>query len=90
MIAASVKNEKLTIPAYRLLPGDLNPMFDRKLNPYPYTLQNARSEYKENVEYDVVILENEYLILTVIPSLGGRLTAWLTSVMEEMFFIKIR
>jgi tetratricopeptide (TPR) repeat protein len=73
MIAASVKNEKLTIPAYRLLPGDLNPMFDRKLNPYPYTLQNARSEYKENVEYDVVILENEYLILTVIPSLGGRL-----------------
>lgn len=68
-----VFEDKYCIPTYELLEEDLNPLFDRKLNPYPYTLQNMRSQVKNNIEYKVVFLENEYLRLIVIPSLGGRL-----------------
>lgn len=71
--AAAVCSTKMTIPTCALLQDDVNPIFDKMLDPYPYSLQNYKSNELIDKEYDVVILENEYLKLTVIPSLGGRL-----------------
>jgi tetratricopeptide (TPR) repeat protein len=68
-----VERIKLTIPTYELLPDDRNPIFDKWLDPYPYTMQNHVSQLRTDKEYDAVIIENEYLKLTVLPSLGGRL-----------------
>jgi tetratricopeptide (TPR) repeat protein len=68
-----VEQIKLTIPTYELLPDDRNPILDKWLDPYPYTMQNHVSRIRTEKEYDAVILENKYLKLTVLPSLGGRL-----------------
>jgi tetratricopeptide (TPR) repeat protein len=73
MTSAKAYFAKLDIPTYEVLAPDLHPILDKKLQPYPYPLQNNRSAAKRNVTYDVIKLENEFLELTVIPSLGGRL-----------------
>jgi tetratricopeptide (TPR) repeat protein len=64
---------RLKIPTYKILRDDLNPMFDSKLNIYPYTLQNFRSKTRDYTDYEAVIIENEYLRLIILPELGGRL-----------------
>ncbi|WP_193726527.1 DUF5107 domain-containing protein [Paenibacillus guangzhouensis] len=65
--------EVITLPTYELLREDLNPILDKHLNPYPYTMQNHRNAVRSMKTYDAVILENEYLHLTFLPTLGGRL-----------------
>jgi tetratricopeptide (TPR) repeat protein len=40
---------------------------------YPYTMQDHLSRNLENVTYKAVYLENEYLKITCLPELGGRL-----------------
>lgn len=61
------------IPTYELGEDSLNPIFDKMLDPYPYTMQNSKTGERRDVVYETVMLENEYVKLTVIPSLGGRL-----------------
>jgi tetratricopeptide (TPR) repeat protein len=70
---AKAYQDKIVIPTYELLQDDLNPIFDKRLDPYPYTMQSGICPSKKDCEYDVVVIENEYLKITVIPSLGGRL-----------------
>ena len=40
---------------------------------YPYNMQDHLSRKKENVTYKAIFLENEYLKITCLPELGGRL-----------------
>jgi tetratricopeptide (TPR) repeat protein len=40
---------------------------------YPYTMQDHLSRKLENVTYRALFLENEYLKITCLPELGGRL-----------------
>ncbi|WP_169306549.1 DUF5107 domain-containing protein [Cohnella pontilimi] len=70
---ASARIGTVTIPTYELGTDDINPILDRRLNPYPYTQQNHKTGVRVEKEYEAVVLENEYIRLTVIPSLGGRL-----------------
>lgn len=70
---AKVWIDRVVIPTYQLLEDSINPMIDHKMDPYPYTLQNYRSNTIENIEHEAVILENNYLKLIVLPNLGGRL-----------------
>ncbi|MDB4868814.1 MAG: hypothetical protein JWR03_3147 [Cohnella sp.] len=65
--------DTVTIPTYELGPDDRNPAFDKRLNPYPYSQQNYKTGVRTEKEYEAVVLENEYVKLIVIPSLGGRL-----------------
>ncbi len=74
----------LTIPTYGWT-DDVNPKFwaleDRiKLSTtvkgaivYPYTMQDHLSRTKEDRIYKALFLENEYLKVTCLPELGGRL-----------------
>ena len=40
---------------------------------YPYPAQTSLGDVKQDVSYDMVYLENEYLKLTILPAFGGRL-----------------
>ena len=40
---------------------------------YPYPLWDKLTNVKSDKEYEVLVLENEYIEITVIPELGGRL-----------------
>lgn len=70
---SGVYREKIVIPTYRLLGEDINPIFESRLEAYPYSYRIFRENVCRDTEYEAVILENRYLKATVIPSLGGRL-----------------
>ncbi len=75
---------KITIPTYGWA-EDVNPKFwalegNVKFSTtvkgsivYPYTMQDHLSRTKEDVTYKALFLENDYLKITCLPELGGRL-----------------
>ncbi|MBA3441099.1 MAG: DUF5107 domain-containing protein [Pyrinomonadaceae bacterium] len=70
----------LIIPTYELGPPDPNPaLLDwgrRRSRPvYPYTMLDTLTDKRVEKSYKAVYLENEYLRVTVLPELGGRLYA---------------
>ncbi|MGW8316162.1 MAG: DUF5107 domain-containing protein, partial [Bacteroidales bacterium] len=69
-----------TIPTYQLGPDETSPLFytgrgvqGAAGHYYPYPAQISLGEEKTEVTYEMVYLENEYLKVTIIPSLGGKL-----------------
>ena len=79
---ASVKiwQEDVEIPTYRLNPAEKNPMFythesyqgaEKKI--YPYPLLDGVTDIKEPKAYKALYLENEYIRLSILPEIGGRL-----------------
>ncbi|MBN1795146.1 MAG: DUF5107 domain-containing protein [Sedimentisphaerales bacterium] len=71
--------EKITIPTYPAGKPDKNPMFLEKRvyqgssgAVYPLPVIETIENEKKEVEYNVIFLENEYLKVMVMPSLGGR------------------
>ncbi len=70
----------LVIPTYELGPPDPNPaLLDgprRRWRPtYPYPMLDTLTNKRVEKRYIAVHLENEYLRVTVLPELGGRLYA---------------
>jgi len=68
------------IPTYRLGADETSPLFytGRGIQGaaghyYPYPAQISLGEEREEVTYDMVYLENEYLRVTICPALGGKL-----------------
>ena len=75
---ARVWEDSITIPTYELGPPDPNPALaswqQRKGRPiYPYTVLDTLTNRRADKTYKAVRLENEYLRVTVLPELGGRL-----------------
>lgn len=62
--------QNLLIPTYKILEADLLPHFELF---YPYTRIDNHNNKTEVVKYEAAIIENEYLKVTVIPSLGARI-----------------
>ncbi len=55
---------------------------------YPYNMQDHLSRKLENVTYKAIFLENEYLKITCLPELGGRLhSVYDKTTNEEAFHI---
>ncbi|NLC64918.1 MAG: DUF5107 domain-containing protein, partial [Erysipelothrix sp.] len=72
--------EIVSIPTYEVGEGDLNPMFlERRVyqgssgRVYPLPVTETISDEKQLKEYNAVFLENRYLKVMVLPSLGGRI-----------------
>ncbi|QHT59385.1 DUF5107 domain-containing protein [Paenibacillus lycopersici] len=67
--------ERITIPTYAVGAPSLNPIIGeyRQEKPYPYKMQDEIAEVKADKTYEALVAENEYLKLTVLPELGGRL-----------------
>src|SRR6266545_1974784 len=78
--AARVWEAPLALPTYELGPPDPNPpLFDRSRTrgrpSYPYPLLDSLTNKRVDKTYRAVFLENEYLRVTVLPELGGKLYA---------------
>lgn len=70
----------LVIPTYLAAPPSPVPRFyegrtyqGAKATFYPYPVQDVLTETRTNQTYKALFLENEYLELSVIPELGGRI-----------------
>jgi tetratricopeptide (TPR) repeat protein len=55
---------------------------------YPYTMQDHLSRKLENVTYKALFLENEYIKVTCLPELGGRLHSVLDKTSNREVFHK--
>lgn len=75
-----VWEEPLTLPTYRLEAPDSNPMFythesyqgaEKRIYPYPF--QDRVTDIREERTYKALYLENDYIRLSILPELGGRL-----------------
>lgn len=71
---------KITMPTYLLDSPEQAPIFERdwsyqraKRSVYPYPLNDNMTRNREEVTYDCLYMENEYVELCVIPEFGGRL-----------------
>ncbi len=80
MQKVSVRREPVRLSTYRPAAADKNPMFLEKRvyqgssgRVYPLPFIDRISETKEDVEWDAVHLENEYLYAMILPQLGGRI-----------------
>ena len=70
----------ITMPTYLLDPAEKAPIFERdwsyqraKRSVYPYPLNDNMTRKREDVTYDCLYMENEYVKLCVLPEIGGRL-----------------
>lgn len=87
---ATVRSELLTIPTYPVQAPDPNPPIERQWGywrVYPYPMLDDLGSEKEERSYLAVVVENEYLRLTLLPELGGRLySAWDKLSGRELFY----
>jgi len=72
--------EHIVIPTYKLKPADKNPMFythesyqGAQKRVYPYPLLDGVTDIREQKTYTALFLENEYIRLSILPEIGGRL-----------------
>ena len=80
MQRARVRVEKVVIPTYGVGKPDKNPMFLEKRvyqgssgKVYPLPVTESISDEKRDQTYTAVFLENDYLLVMVLPELGGRI-----------------
>ncbi len=76
----TMKTAQLTLPTYPVGEPNKNPLFlekrvyqgsSGKIYPLPFT--DKIFDHKEEKTYDVVLLENEYLLVILMPSMGGKI-----------------
>jgi len=71
--------EIVTIPTYQIGEPEKNPIFLEKRVyqgssgvVYPYPVIESISDEKEDVDYQAIWIENEYIKVMILPQLGGR------------------
>jgi tetratricopeptide (TPR) repeat protein len=77
-VTVSVKN--VTIPTYEVGAPDPNPRFfegrvyqGAQGRIYPYPISDKLTDNKVDRRYETIFMENDYIEISVIPELGGRL-----------------
>jgi hypothetical protein len=90
-----VAEEKVVIPTYAIGRGDPNPMFytnesyqGAQKRVYPYALQDHLTHTKVDKEYTSLVLENDFLELSVLPEIGGRLFSAVDKSNDYDFFYR--
>jgi tetratricopeptide (TPR) repeat protein len=75
-----VTEDLLVLPTYKVNPADKNPMFFRNESYqgaskyiYPYAMNDAISNEKEDHAWKALMLENEYIKVCVTPEIGGKI-----------------
>ncbi len=78
--SARVWEETIVLPTYKVAPPDSNPRFysgrtyqGAKATFYPYPVSDQMTELREDQKYKAVCLENEFIKISVLPELGGRI-----------------
>jgi len=88
--AVQTRAGTVTIPTYLWGPDDVNPHFTQIVGKpiYPYPMQDNLSRQKVDKTYDTLVVENEYLRVTVIPELGGHVhSVFDKAANREMFYV---
>ena len=87
----------LRVPSYPLGPAELNPMFyagrdyqGARGPVYPYPLLDQLVDAREDRSYRALWLENEYVKLSVLPEIGGRIFSAVDKTNGYPFFYKQR
>jgi Flp pilus assembly protein TadD len=87
--------QPVSIPTYRPMPADKNPMFlekrvyqgsSGKVYPLPFTDRIA--EEKTDQSWDAVHIENEFIRLMILPQIGGRIHVGLDKTNGYDFFYR--
>jgi len=81
-----VQEVEMEIPTYLTGPDDPNPPL-WNLRIYPYPMQTDITREKTMKRYKVVILENDFLLVMILPEVGGRILAALDKTNENFDFI---
>ena len=75
-----LRQEKVTIPTYELSEYDKNPMFLEKRvyqgssgRVYPHPVCEGVSDVKTDKEYNAIFLENDYILVMILPEIGGKI-----------------
>ena len=75
-----LRQEKVVIPTYELSEYDKNPMFLEKRvyqgssgRVYPHPVCEGVSDVKTDKEYNAVYLENDYILVMILPEIGGKI-----------------
>lgn len=78
--SVSMREEKIVLPSYKVNPADPNPMFysdmvyqGARKKMYPYPLIDKITSIRSEDEFNAVYLENDYIQLSILPEIGGRL-----------------
>ncbi len=69
-----VREVSMEIPTYLIGPENKYPVLWNS-NVYPYSMQDDITRIKQDVAHRVIVLENEYIRVLILPDLGGRLYA---------------
>lgn len=79
MSKVTIKIDKIVIPTYDIFEYDKNPMFIEKRvyqgssgRVYPHPVCYGISDKKKDKEYTGIILENDYILVLLLPEIGGR------------------
>jgi tetratricopeptide (TPR) repeat protein len=86
-----VREGNITLPTYDLKGENRNPVFHSQYGVahiYPYTLLDDIDAKAKDKTYNTLILENKYLLVTVIPDLGGRVYSVFDKVSQREVFYK--
>jgi tetratricopeptide (TPR) repeat protein len=93
--AVRCTEQQIVIPTYPVQDADPNPMFfenrvyqgsSGKVYPNPFTDRVALE--KGDTRYRAITLENEYIHLTILPEIGGRIFAGLDKTNQYDFFYR--
>lgn len=75
-----LRQEKVIIPTYEIAEYDKNPMFLEKRvyqgssgRVYPHPVCEGVSDVKKDKEYNAIYLENDYILVMILPEIGGRI-----------------
>lgn len=92
-----IKEELKVIPTYEIGPADANPRFYDGRNTqgaegkvYPYPMYDQLGNKKVDKTYNLVTLENEYVQISVLPGLGGRIYSAVDKSNNYDFFYRNR
>lgn len=75
-----LRQETVTIPTYEISEYDKNPMFLEKRvyqgssgRVYPHPVCEGVSDVKTDKEYNAIFLENDYILVMILPEIGGKI-----------------
>lgn len=88
LLAAEVRvsEVQMVIPTYITGPDDPNPpLWNQRV--YPYPMQTDITREKKDKTHKVVVLENDYIKVLILPDIGGRILAALDKTNDDFDFI---
>ncbi len=83
------REEITTLPTYLVGQPDQTPPIGRLWGYwriYPYPMLDELTDQREDVDYRALVIENEYLKLTVLPEIGGHLYAYDKIANQDVFY----